>query len=451
MAKRNKQENQEEKERRRRIRSPHPGVVLTRRTWPSGEETWFARWFDPDTGKRIDTNLNKLEKTNAETRKTWAISKSKSLAARRADIEAGIAPKTATPLSEAYEAYLVARGAELSASTIRNYRDALNPFVKWCAKNGVSQVEDVTPQRLAAFREDHLRVTARKQKKGKGAGRGGKVESARRRSPHTVNREFRSTRTLLSYWRRRGITPALNSDSIRDTLGYVRTPKPLPRFLSTDEVKALVKACIKHDGRKFLITRAEHAKGLTKGSTPRYQPILPYVYAALLTGARFDELRTLECADVDLQQNVIVIRSEAAKLKIARRIDLAVSPSLAEVFWAIKETGAKYVFGGDRPMSRSLIQSSQKRLIAKFKAPDFTWHDLRRTAGTFLTCAPTIYGGASAFLSAKRLGHSVAVAEKHYVGAVTNIPATATTLEGALGLSKLAPAILGSVRRSLQR
>jgi hypothetical protein len=39
---------------------------------------------------------------------------------------------------------------------------------------------------------------------------------------------------------------------------------------------------------------------------------------------------------------------------------------------------------------------------------------------------------AAAFHSAKQLGHSVVIAEKHYLGRIKSIPATAKTLEAAM-------------------
>jgi hypothetical protein len=79
-------------------------------------------------------------------------------------------------------------------------------------------------------------------------------------------------------------------------------------------------------------------------------------------------------------------------------------------------------------------------------APEFTWQKLRRTCGCFLTCAPGIFGGASAFMSAKQLGHSVAVAERHYVGVVRGIPPEARTLEAAMGITPQMKAIEESAR-----
>ena len=59
---------------------------------------------------------------------------------------------------------------------------------------------------------------------------------------------------------------------------------------------------------------------------------------------------------------------------------------------------------------------------------------LRRTCGTFLTCASGIRGAGSAWLSAVRLGHGIDVAQRHYWGAVNNIPVEAKTLEAAMGI-----------------
>ncbi len=56
---------------------------------------------------------------------------------------------------------------------------------------------------------------------------------------------------------------------------------------------------------------------------------------------------------------------------------------------------------------------------------------------SFLTCAPAICGAASAFISAKCLGYSVVVAERNYVGAMTNISQEAETLEEAMGIDGL--------------
>src|SRR5690606_20787675 len=134
----------------------------------------------------------------------------------------------------------------------------------------------------------------------------------------------------------------------------------------------------------------------------------------------------------------------ATKTGHGRIVPLQVSPSL--LAWLAKErlaASCAYVFGSvaevdgkrvELPLPRDQAEAARRRLIARFGAPVFTWHDLRRTCGTFLPCAPGIYGAASAFLSAKRLGHSVTVAERLYTASVSNIPAAAATLEQAMSI-----------------
>ena len=86
------------------------------------------------------------------------------------------------------------------------------------------------------------------------------------------------------------------------------------------------------------------------------------------------------------------------------------------------------MFGGDSSLPRAAADAARKRLVNEFKATKFTWQNLRQTCATFLTNAPGIFGAASAFKSARQLGHSVAVAERHYLGLVHVYP-SATTLE----------------------
>ena len=57
--------------------------------------------------------------------------------------------------------------------------------------------------------------------------------------------------------------------------------------------------------------------------------------------------------------------------------------------------------------------------------------------GTFLTNAPGIFGAASAYRSARQLGHSVAIAERHYLGLLRGIPREAHTLDEAMGIEDL--------------
>ncbi len=57
------------KRRKRRIRSPHPGVVLLKRTLPSGAVSWRARYPEPDTGRTEYLTLDRTALPTAEARR----------------------------------------------------------------------------------------------------------------------------------------------------------------------------------------------------------------------------------------------------------------------------------------------------------------------------------------------------------------------------------------------
>ena len=52
----------------------------------------------------------------------------------------------------------------------------------------------------------------------------------------------------------------------------------------------------------------------------------------------------------------------------------------------------------------------------------------------YLTCSTGIWGAATVFLCARQLGHSVAVAEKHYLGTHRGVLREARSLEAAMGI-----------------
>jgi hypothetical protein len=120
-----------------------------------------------------------------------------------------------------------------------------------------------------------------------------------------------------------------------------------------------------------------------------------------------------------------------------------VSPALRTLLAAmrVKSGGKGSVFG----IAEGAADAAAKRLRAEYGAPaSFGWQMLRRTCGTYLTNAPGIFGAASAYRSAKQLGHSVAVAEKHYLGLVRGIPTTARTLEAAMQIEQQVNRLFGS-------
>jgi integrase len=230
--------------------------------------------------------------------------------------------------------------------------------------------------------------------------------------------------------------PEVSGDDIKDRLRAVRKKVASFRFLNHREVRALIKAARRHDAVTHTMTREEKAGVRELGTTARFPPITEFFQTVLLTGMRLGEVLGLTWKEVDRVGDAIVLAPEKTKTGQGRRIDLSVTPSVSAVLRSLKLRGGTEarVFHWLR---RDVTTAARRRLMAKYGAPEFTWQELRRTCGTHLTCAPSIYGAASAFLSAKRLGHGVLVAEKHYVGAVTNIPPDARTLEAALRIEDL--------------
>jgi integrase len=166
---------------------------------------------------------------------------------------------------------------------------------------------------------------------------------------------------------------------------------------------------------------------------------------------RLGEIVDLDWRQVDLEaldhegRAVGEIRLTAAtKTSRARDVGLEVSPALRRLLATMKlrSGGTGSVFG----LTRAAVQAAELRLRRDYGAPaGCGWQALRRTCGTFLTNAPGIYGSASAYRSARQLGHSVTVAEKHYLGLVRGIPLEARTLENAMQIETQLAAVVEAV------
>jgi integrase len=425
--------------RKRYIRSPHRGVVLIRRKLPSGGSSWRARWKDPKTGKLVYLTLDPLELTTADARKDWAIAKSAKLAKERQLLSLGEEPAEETKVKDAVKEYLERRGREVKDTTIEAYRRGVEYFRDWLQEESVRFTQEIEPPHLARFRAALVARVRRRPVMGGTRGQRALNGKEGTRSPLTVNRDLRAVVTMLNDWRRIGIAPDLGRDTIRDNLRAAKSTRPVLEFLRGPELRKLLQAALRHDAKRFDLTRDE-AKGKGEpGTSPRFETFAPFIVAVLLTGGRFGEIAGLQWDEVNLEAEEILLDADRTKTGHGRRVDLSPTPGLKAVLAAMHlQKGRKpFVFRGAGAITQNTARVAARRLARDFGAPEFTWQQLRRTCGTHLTCAPGIYGAASAFLSAKRLGHSVAVAEKHYVGAVTNIPVDAKTLEEAMGITDL--------------
>lgn len=438
---------------KRKRRPPHRGVVLVRPEVSRPHVGWRARYRDPDTNKVLKVSLDH-SLTTAEQREAWAVAKARQLAKRRVELDNGATRATGELLSKAIERYYKAH-PRLKPRTVEVYKDSSDKLVAWAKDAGIATVDELNRGRLVEFRE-HLVKTPKRAPLAK-AKRGKRVATKKPRAAVTVNRELRAVRTVLQYLVDADVFARLNSDDLRRALKQEKVATERAEYLTPAECKELLEAAMRHDV-DTVITREEEAdirreakqRGLSraamaalrpKGTTPKHSPITPFVTFLLLSGMRLGEGLALEWKQIDLEAKghdgsvvgEIHLKGSGTKTNKARSVGLDVSLALHSMLSNLMESsgGKGSVFG----MAEDDAKAAAKRLRGTYGAPErFSWQMLRSTCATFLTNAPGIFGAASAYRSAKQLGHSVQVAEKHYLGLVRGIPATARTLEEAMGL-----------------
>lgn len=426
-------------------------VVVTE----AGVATFAVRYRSPSGHRRFRLEKGRFGQMTIEQARDAA-------ADAFAELRAGRDPAKRTPASEhgsladAVKEYLDAAEHRLRPKTLETYRAALARFTTWAANTRVGTCDALGRTDLAAFRAWLVALPKHTAKrKGK---RGERESTARRRSPLAVNRELRAVKTFLLDLRRQGKLPHADREAIADTLRALPAAREQPEFLTPNQIAKLLHACLRHDAATFVETRAEHAGRGEKGTTLRYLPITPFAAVLLLTGMRRGEALGLRWDDVDLDAldhdghkvGEIRLRAAATKTHRARTIGLEVSPGLRRLLAAMKlrsedrhraepddsgadETRAR-VFDG---YTEDLVTKARARLMAEYGAPAFDWQELRSTCGTYLTNAPAIFGAAAPFMSAKQLGHSVVVAERHYAGLLRGIPREAQTLDAAMRIEAL--------------
>lgn len=416
----------------------HRGVTLLKPD-PTHRTGWRARWKDPDTGRVVKVTLPTALRT-LEARGDWAARKAKAIEQRKLELSEGAARATRTPLPDAIVDYFRAH-ERLGEKTLRDYRAVADKLLRWADAARIKTTDDLTRARLLGLREQL--IAEPKQKAAKGGKRGARIiAEGERRSPYSVNRELAGLRAILGYLGELDLLPRIKEGDLRRALRKLRVSVERIEFLQAPEIDALLRAAVAHDAATFTETRKEHrgaSEGGRKGTTNRYDPILPFVMTLLLSGMRLGEALALEWRQVDLDapdadgRPVGEIRlTGATKTKRARVVDLAVSPALRTMLLRMRKDEGR-VFA----LTHNAAAAAGERLRT-FGAPrHFTWQALRRTCGTFLTNAPGIFGAASAYRSARQLGHSVQVAERHYLGLVRGIPRDARTLEAAMQIDQV--------------
>jgi integrase len=235
----------------------------------------------------------------------------------------------------------------------------------WKAQLGTSVLADITPNLLAEYRD----------KLARGDGK--------RRSNATVLRYMAALSHAFTIavkeWRWLDESPMRNVSKPKESRGRVR-------FLSDEERERLLDACKQSDN-----------------------PYLyPVVALALSTGARKMEILTLRWPDIDVHRQVITLHN--TKNGERRALPLAGHAlALVQHCATMRRGDSPYVFpsrNGKKPFD---IRRAWEAALRKADIPDFTFHDLRHSAASYLAM-----NGASLAEIADILGHKTLSMVKRY-------------------------------------
>jgi integrase len=369
-----------------------------------GATFWIGRWRDPVTGRPREVVLDSHGITNAAARKRWREAKSEELmSARRAqrlNMQVG-----RVALAEAVASYLAdCRGRKLRKSTLTDYTEAVEDIRDRLLERGLRFVQEVSPADLMAYRASVLKAPT---------------------SNRTKRNHLGYVRTALQWLRRQRFLPLIDSDAIDDACEGLEVEDVAIRCLRADEVAKLLTQAL---GREPIAAA--------------------FFVTVLLTGMRLNEAEALEWDELDLEAapGGEIRLGVRTKTKKRRAIDLSVCPTVRELLRALPKRG-RYVFGGEKPVTRQVAKRWKNEMQVLNKP--WSWKCLRSTCGTWLTCAPGIFGAASVYRSARQLGHTVRVAERCYLDVLRGLPAEARTLESAMNLEDRFAVVLTRVRGSL--
>ena len=238
----------------------------------------------------------------------------------------------------------------------------------WDANLGHATLDKLRPELIAEARR---KLQTRRKKDGEPL------------SGATINRHLAALSAVCKWaWKELRWLPAnpvLDVSKARESTGIVR-------FLSDTERKALLKAC-------------------RESPDPN---IHTAVMLALATGARYGNLRHLTWADVD--RKAWRLRFSEVKNGQPRYVPV-VGPAQAALqsHYEADPTQEGWIFKGSRDDAPADLDKAWRKVRKVAKIEDVRFHDLRHTAGSYLTMH-----GASLAEVAEALGHRTLVMAKRY-------------------------------------
>lgn len=293
-------------------------------------------------------------------------------------VEGGIAVVANYTVGDALDDYLKAFSKKDLANTKRRIEQFIRPAL------GAVKLSRLSAAQVRAFHNERANTPARIRTR-KGAEqqlRPLDSPEARRRRKSTANRDL----TVLK--------AALNLAHANGRVG-------------SDLAWKMVKPFKDVDGARLHYLNDDEARRLVNACGPEFRPI---VQAALLTGARWGELRSVVVSDVDLRASTLRLRETKGGHP---RVSYLEGEGLA-LFTrhSAGKASDQLVFPG--PDGKRWNDSTQIRRMDEAceagKVPPTTFHDLRRTYGARLALA-----GVPLSVIAQALGHrDERITRKHY-------------------------------------
>jgi integrase len=318
------------------------GLVL--HVLPSGTATWYVH-YDVEVGKRRVRRKLKVGRLD-ELSLAQATSEAERL---RPLIRRG-----ADPVSDKTETRKVMTFAELAAARLEK-GDPLRPGTQ--RDYGHVLNRDVLP----VIGDKPAKAITRKDI----------IDLLDRMSERGANRRAGTARAVISsifgYGLDRGLAAANPATGLRNRHDY----QPRDVVASKDDIRRLWQA-------------------MESGDAAMSRPVIKIVKLALLTGLRRTEIAAAKKTELDLGSTspVFTIPRGRAKNRNAHRVPLC--PRAATLFReALTAAGdSAFVFPGERSDSHIASRSVSKameRTREKVGIKDITMHDLRRTAGTYMS------------------------------------------------------------------
>lgn len=318
------------------------GLVL--HVLPSGTATWYLH-YDVEVGKkrlRRKLKVGRLDEASLAQATTEA-ERLRPLIRRGAD---PVSDKTETRQAMTFAelaAQRLEKGDPLRPGTQRDYGHVLNRDILPVIGNKPAK---------AITREDIIDVLDRISDRG-------------------ANRRADTARAVISsifgHALDRGLVSANPASGLRNRHDY----QPRDVVASEDDIRRLWKA-------------------MDNGEAAMSPPVVTIVRLALLTGLRRTEIAAARKAELDLDGSspVLTIPRGRAKNRNAHRVPLS-SQAAALFRQAVEAAGdSEFAFPGERSASHIASRSVSKameRTRLKLGIKDITMHDLRRTAGTYMS------------------------------------------------------------------